>query len=244
MQLNLLLITVMIVLSGYAAHADEQINEEVPLGATELREKRQSLPRILATPLYRSITKEYYITQVMKYMRHNGVDGTKFTPEGLIEKQKMALSTYKKNQISQVLKYDNNFDTNVTKEEVKNTILNYESILTVNDRQKNRIKDAIKYVRDLDTDNDGIVSYLEMGVVDGTVKAEILDRATSKYQQHLDLDPNNDGILTGNELEGLARAAFDIFDANKDGVISREENKVYTEIVVQKQNAPKDTEHP
>ena len=57
----------------------------------------------------------------------------------------------------------------------------------------------------------------------------MLKKRSSKaeYHKYLELDPNNDNVITLEELTALSKKVFAIIDLDQDGVISREEYNGY-----------------
>ena len=189
-----------------------------------------SIPQILRRNILygRVSAKEQYISLVMGFLRKNGVDMVKLTIDDLEVKQRQALLSVKKKQISEVLNYDDNLDGKVTFDEIDSFFANNKS--NINVRNSVYAKRKANDLKKLDISGDSIISHEEMQQLSDERKEQAFKPIVKNYKQYLALDPNKDGILTGNELEMIAIKTFALFDKNGDGIISVEEKKPYLDM--------------
>ncbi len=200
---------------------DEELNQSMAVF-----EDFASIPEILRKNLQSKSTREQYILSVMNFLRRNGIDQVKLTVEGLREKEKEALLNTKKQQITSTLQYDENLDGEVSFEEAKTAILKKSPHLKEK-RYARNFERIFQNVTKLDKNGDSVISHKEMRDLSDEWKNQITNKL-SPYKQYLALDPNKDGVLTGNELEEIARKAFAVLDKNNDGIISVKEREPYT----------------
>ncbi|MGN7437347.1 MAG: EF-hand domain-containing protein [Alcanivorax sp.] len=225
---SLLLVFGLLGTSIQNGYARQNITETEQKSATQALDTLDKIPAILRSPLMRQTTRENYISQTMRFLRAHGTNKSELTAEGLKHKQENAKIQARKRQIQNILNYDTNLDAQVSIEEARASILQSHPRYS-EDRYSRQLETMVERVKKLDTDEDGIVTYTEMGILNESAEKNAVDRLTSQYKQYLELDPNKDGTLTGNELENLARQAFDVIDTDKNGLISNEELAPFTQ---------------
>jgi len=162
---------------------------------------------------------EYYVAYIMWFVRENGVDQKRLTVEGLEKKKEADLLKAKNMQYTEVLKFDVNMDGQVDIEKEVGSLNKQDSS---QDRNKKR---DITFLTGLDTDQDGIVSADEMRILNAGKRESTMKWNAHKYEEYLSLDPNDDGVLTIEELEALARKTFFMIDKDQDGIITDEERE-------------------
>jgi len=226
---SLLLVLSLLVISIQNGYARQNLTETEQEAAAQALDRLDKIPTILRSQLIKQTTRENYISQTMRFLRAQGIDKSELTAEGLKKMQENAKIQARKRQIQSILNYDTNLDAQVSVEEVRASILQSKSRYNENPYSR-QLESMLERVKKLDTDEDGIVTYTEMGILNESAEKNAVDRLTSQYKQYLELDPNKDGILKGNELEKLARQAFDVIDTDKNGIISNEELAPFTQI--------------
>lgn len=184
-----------------------------------------AIPAILRQPLsggdgYR----EAYINKIMLQLRRSAADHITLSKSDIERMRAEAEQQMRRQQVSQVLKYDVNFDGIVTREEVTAKITErYDSAKRQEGRDYSaRINKDIESVMKLDTNNDGSIGSTEMSVFKQTGYSGPQEK---NIEDLLALDTNGDGKLDAVELEALAHKAFNTVDINGDGLASAEERK-------------------
>ncbi|MCB1680444.1 MAG: hypothetical protein H6858_05370 [Rhodospirillales bacterium] len=198
-----------------------------------------SVPEVLRRSLRPPMAKEDYMVQIMRFLRSNGDEKRELTKEDLAEQKEAAVLRARREQVSNLIKYDINFDAQVTFGEVERAFSEgptgkYEKTFNDNRTEEQKrlmLEQRLKPLRELDTNGDEIISYQEMATLSKEKEKQIIEQQTRQYQQYLDLDPNHDGRLTSEEMESLALKAFAVFDKNDDGYISQEEYEPYLNVL-------------
>ena len=178
-------------------------------------------------PLYQYISSgirypEQFVSHLLMQIRQNGRDQHSIDQTDIDAAREKRLIEEKRRKVQSYLLYDMNFDGQVTRDEIAQTLQN-------NDKPNNpdlsdHLEKQISGFMKADIDGNGIISLSEMSTLDeknSTRRTRRLD----EFEDLLKLDPNKDGKLTVQELEKIARETFDKIDINKDGIASVDELK-------------------
>ncbi len=174
------------------------------------------IPITLQQGISTNTTLEMYVYNTLQTIRQNGTDRQYIDKTAFKRMQVFAQSSYRAQQVAQVLYADADQDGKVTREEVQQYIL-----------RNNRERDAQSQEKELnqfmryDTDKNDIIEISEIPKSAGDDSAA--SRRETKLEELLALDPDKDGKLTASELETIARKTFAAIDTDKDGLISKEE---------------------
>lgn len=132
------------------------------------------------------------------------------------------------NRLQDTLKYDLDFDTNVTRDEVtkKLRMMWDERKILYEDADIERVANDVMII---DANKDGILDYQEMSAT-----VEGAPQGVDKIGNQLLLDLSQlaefqDGKLTFEEMTNASKGVFGIIDLDKNGFFSAEEVKAYRE---------------
>lgn len=199
-----------------------------------------SIPELLKRAF--KATPDEYVASLITRLRSfsNGKD--ELTNADIEAIRKAYRRQEQKGQLSRLSEYDFNFDTQVTREEVRRDFLEVQTIATHIShevRSEKTVADKIDAVMAYDYNFDGILTYHEMSTpmyhpyygrnifTDRVENDEYVEPANA--EKLLDLDPNHDGRLTARELELLARRAYRTVDTDNSGAVSDDEFRSYYE---------------
>lgn len=166
--------------------------------------------------------KEQYIKHLLSiiHLHANGSNG--LTEESLKKYQENEIFRKRVSQRERILKYDLNFDSKVTYDEIANPFAFLLKNQDTEETRERRIKQLMQY----DINNDKVLSYAEISSPSPKeTKAIQYGYIVTKGRDLLELDPNKDGTITVNELTNMAKSAFQLFDQDGNGKISSREYK-------------------
>ena len=135
--------------------------------------------------------------------------------------QEEFLEEKRKRQLTHLLSYDLNFDSNVTKSEVSEVVSrNYKGSVQAEQARDRIIDQTMKH----DIDGDGILSYQEMANSASRNDIDfIMNPEMKRLQEFYRFDANKDGTVTTEEVNTVARVYFKSIDLNGDTVLSADE---------------------
>jgi len=155
--------------------------------------------------------REAYISMMMSVLRQGAQDHKVLTKGDLERKIAIDKAGRTSAVMAEFFKRDVNSDRVVDAQEVDNP------------RQDISSKPGLLRA---DANADGKVSLDEaLSYVQNPGDGSLGGRSSSQLEKFLALDPNNDGMLTAEELQELATAAFAYFDKDGDGVLSAAEKQ-------------------
>lgn len=204
--------------------------------------KRQLAVKMLQSLLHEGMFVEQYTDQALQPIRAFG-NGQEISQSMIDELNENTTILARQQQLSRLIAFDLNLDTQITKEEV----LAYQALQQNRNEQFDR---NIDNILKMDTNQDGIVSYKEMGALDSSVRSNARSYLNNQYGMYLQLDPNADGIVTAKEIESITRKLFSEADKNKNEKIDRDEKPqinysrskvISSDCVIPNLKLPKDT---
>ena len=149
----------------------------------------------------------------------------------LQKKREEAVHDARKAQLLSNLVYDDNFDRQITKQEIEASA--HKKIKTFNkiqDTKKEKIiEDAIDSVMKFDANQDAIVTYVELLELTSRDKAAAYTRVTKAYEPYLGFDANKDRTVTVDEFTNELKRIFSYADTNNDQVIDQDEYNAFQE---------------
>lgn len=232
MRFALTLLFFALLVSPCLATAQENTQNHNALTTEEPAPEPVPIPMILRQNLRQNITKEDYISQVMQFLRREGVERKKLTVSDMERKKAEAFKNARKSQLQGLINYDTNFDAQVTLAEARNDLFEQRTkerngrISNADDETiLNEIENQLQPLKDADANRDEILTYQEMSELSEERKDQITENSASQYQQYLNLDPDKNGELTDIELETLALKTFSAVDKDRDGIMAEEEFK-------------------
>ncbi len=143
-----------------------------------------------------------------------------FSKQSYQEQQTRDLNKKKNKQILEALKYDLNIDGVVTEEEATNYFIENNKNLNATYRAQ-----AVEKVMRNDMDRNKILTREEMGALPARYYELNKGSADNKVAVYLAIDPNNDGILTLEEVKELAEKSFATVDYDENHLLSDKEFK-------------------
>jgi len=218
----------------------------------EMAQANNSTSKVLRHHLRSGTVLNDYISSVTSLIRKPAFNNT-ISHEDLNNIAKLLLHQEKRAQIGNIASLDENRDTKVTRDEARSSYQAQFSLYYGDDRYERKLERRVNEAMKLDIDNDGSVSYQEMGVLDDNKKENVKNDGRYKEQaEYLALDPNGDDVLTLRELEGIATQFFKSVDKDGDNKISQEEYSAfrgakksshrkktsYTELLQRKETTP------
>ncbi|WP_197409495.1 EF-hand domain-containing protein [Erythrobacter sp. YT30] len=166
---------------------------------------------VLLDQMRNNVHLEEYIANALRPLRSMDKDGDGLTKADVEQQEAVAKANERARLAQQFLRMDFNGDLKVDRAEIlKFTPGEKEVAARVADR----------FIDQYDQDNDGTATLEE--ALTYTTPSYGRRRSTGGADL-LALDPNGDGRITPAELKGLAEAAFDYFDSDGNGTLSREE---------------------
>ena len=172
---------------------------------------------------------EDYIKDVLLVIRMHAADKKNLTEEDAQKYVTQKKKKFGEQQIKRLLKYDYNNDGQIdlNTEVFEQFKKDAEKAANITHTSSSIEKQALRSVELLakhDLNNDGIISYKEMGTVEdiNTFAPQYAVRHDNA-EDFLKIDPNGDRVLTLDELKTLATKAFNTVDLDKDGYFSPEE---------------------
>lgn len=185
----------------------------------EVYETYKDIPLILRSGLRKNTTFSSYIKNIeFSFARVTG--GYNLIDEDVLEKlKKEKIGNAIKLQRSRTLNYDDDFDGQVTLEEVT-TFSKRQTIEYDDNRRNSQIESSIKKIMLLDKNNDEIITSEEMLILDKRVLKQIQLRFIRSFDAYFELDLNKDSVLTLSEFKTSAKKAFSSIDLDKDSKIS------------------------
>lgn len=154
-------------------------------------------------------------------------DGQSLTIEDVKQKEDENVQQERIRQLTSLIRYDLNFDTKVTREEIEQALNSQNGGRTSINTQY--ISEQSERLMSHDTDGDGVLSYAEMS----TLRSEgprRNHRSSQQIGQYMSMDTNKDGIVTVDELQKSLRDSFAIVDLDGNSVISSEEYKAFIRV--------------
>lgn len=188
-------------------------------------EEISDVPDILRDPLFGAKNQADFINIVKEKMKKIGIDLTNISGSGFKDAEEEEARALKKLQIERFIAFDENFDSVVTKEEIRERINKKHKDETAAEKQRIFVKVWAGFYKS-DTDQNQEISYAEAGVLEEPAKTR-MQNFSAEYEKYSQLDPDKDGVLTLEELEQLLGNLFEKFDENKDGVFTEDEKMPY-----------------
>lgn len=148
----------------------------------------------------------------------------------LFDKQNDALKEEKKRRLTRILRYDDNFDENVTSDEIRAILLKRE-LNSEDSERRIKIESRINDMMSADQNKDDILSHEEMIFVDDEAQKNIKARVLRSMKGYFDIDPSEDKKLTLEELKVVAEEFFILVDQDKDGLLSKDELSVKNKVL-------------
>ena len=207
-------------IGSHASHAEGEKSEQADLSA---------IPPFLINGLSQEQTREGYITGILQVIRNNAQDRINLTLADINRAKKLEQSRISNQRASQLIVYDINRDTVITEAEIKEYFLasemqnrRYQDDEYASQRDQ-MLDNRVRQVMRSDTDGDGKITYAEMFTNTENPEAFRNFSRTDPMEEALKLDPDKDGKLSVDELEGIARKTFYAADTNHDSLLSRSE---------------------
>lgn len=180
-----------------------------------------AVPKILLSGLKHGTSYlDQYVAQMLNLLSGHRDARAALSRADIDERIKQDVDRRRRDRYLSLVHYDLDFDGTITQFEVAQ-IMEEERRL-----QRQSVEgcadEASKWIARYDEDKDGVISLKEMST---SADIDRIPRQTDirRMEALLALDPNNDGKLTTEELEALARKAFATVDRDGDGVLSRDE---------------------
>jgi len=164
--------------------------------------------------------KATYIAQVKQQIRAYSRDKKGIDAADVTEMEAVAAAGARAQRIAQILAYDLNGDTVVTRDEIARGVRKRMAGLS-EPRQEDMVRQALVQ----DGNGDGRIELQEIRDNGGQPGIN-QDLFGSRLRQLLDLDPNKDGRVTVEEAADLAEGAWATVDADGDGRLSQDEMNV------------------
>lgn len=189
----------------------------------------ESIPQVLREGLRNgNVYEEQYIGGILSMLQSQQLGEAGLSQQYLDDQKAQSLKQSRRNVLREILQYDDDLDGQVTADEIKKNA----SVGTWANRTSPETQQAVeKMAKELmvryDSDGNDIITLKEMG--NYTPKEYNQYNNSSRFQQLLSLDPNNDGLLTIAELRELSRKAFQTIDTNGNGIIENEETVIFQE---------------
>jgi len=188
----------------------------------------EDVPQYLREILRQQPVREQYIAKILAEFRVHA-SSIKPLTRSLID-QAVAEKTQneRSNQLQRLIRFDQDFDTRVTADEIRKSIERQRSSVEENTGYVDR---QVAEIMQLDANKDGVLDYAEMSSLK-TLPLGTDHQQQSRVELMLAVDPDGDGALTLDELEAAARSAFSLVDTNHDADLSADEMKAVSQIDV------------
>lgn len=189
-------------------------------------ENYNEVPQVLRGGLRQNMSFDSYIQNIERTFSVITA-GNNIISSDVSEKLKTeAVQNAIKQQRMRILNNDNNFDGEVTLEEVTENI-ERQALGYNQKRGSTQIDRYVKSAMSADKDNNGVITNEEMLVLDKKVEQQAQMKVDRQLDIYLNLDSNKDGVLTTSELRASAENAFSSLDLDKDSKISKEEYNLF-----------------
>lgn len=211
-------------------------------GRLDKYENIEDIPYTLLRGLESKPYRETYISQILESARRSGRSPARIDKEDLRQEVLRSIHELRQGQVLNTLRYDVNFDGQVSEDEIRKSFDLKKRRNEDRPDQNDQINRMVSEVMARDLDQDRIITMKEMSTIDGTSYGidfmissdEDIDKISpdevgslvlrqNNLVGFLDMDPNNDGVLTINELENLANKSYATLDKNADNMLSDDE---------------------
>jgi Ca2+-binding EF-hand superfamily protein len=186
-----------------------------------------AIPPVLLQPLLRQdIFEQKYVSSMADQLRNAARETGALTLADIEAAETRRKREVARNRLREVMRYDQDFDLKVTTAEVRASMqdefFNRREGMTADAAKQAIDAQSARIMKNYDTDGDGTVTSREAAT--GSDRGDYSYQNSYKSSRELlALDPDQDGTLTGAEMEALARKAFRTVDKDGNGVLSRDE---------------------
>jgi hypothetical protein len=187
------------------------------------------LPPFLLERMNRSATIDEYVSNLVREAKRGDIDGNGLDRQDIDTSRQMEAVQYRAMMLQQIASNDLDGNGEVTRDEATRA-LTFRTRMQGGDdsnqvAQQKRIAQEVDRAMKLDGNGDGAVTLQEAMQAEWPEQTYRRDRY-GQYETLLELDPNKDGRLTMEELDQVARAAFQQADYDHDGTLSPAEIKL------------------
>ncbi|HEY3149655.1 MAG TPA: hypothetical protein VGJ75_25040, partial [Dongiaceae bacterium] len=181
------------------------------------------LPPFLLERMNRSATIDEYVSNLVREAKRGDIDGNGLDRQDIDTSRQMEAVQYRAMMLQQIASNDLDGNGEVTRDEATRA-LTFRTRMQGGDdsnqvAQQKRIAQEVDRAMKLDGNGDGAVTLQEAMQAEWPEQTYRRDRY-GQYETLLELDPNKDGRLTMEELDQVARAAFQQADYDHDGTLS------------------------
>lgn len=185
------------------------------------------IPSSLAIMIKKGMFQEQYISNVLSIVRESKLNRNIINLDGINNYKAQLTQKTINRQKSTLVVYDTDLDGFIDRQEIRKSIVTrrpkYKKI-----RYKKNFDKQFQSILNYDLDNDGKISYKEMGTLSQAKSKKALERSrVTKMHDFLRLDPNDSGTINVVELAILANKAFATIDKDMNTIISDKEYEIY-----------------
>lgn len=177
-----------------------------------------SIPIRLLMDMAVDKTRDKYLARLLHEFRGPAGDDQILNLQELEDETNRLSASHRASRFEKLLQYDLNADGDIVRDEVV-------AVLNMKNSSEGMLLDQTAVIAAIDADEDGKVTfsealaYFKNDITTFKLRYDIRSRIEILFS----LDPNKDGRLAADEVEGIGRATFARFDTNDYGILSDEE---------------------